>query len=67
MALNVHGFLNTVQMIHTLNLCVSWDVGLTTKKSTKTSFTFFFFSFKVVEKDFMSLRKFDKDSASWIG
>lgn len=65
MALNVHGFLNTVQMIHTLNLCVSWDVGLTTKKRTKTAFIFFFF--KVAEKDIMSLWKFDKDSASRIG
>lgn len=44
MALNADGFLNTVQTVHTLNFCVSWDIGLTTKKSTKTSFTFLFFS-----------------------
>ena len=64
MALNAVGFLSTVQMVHTFNLCVYWDIGLTTKKSTKTSFKFLFLE---AERDIMQLWKFDKDSASEIG
>lgn len=44
MASNADGFLNTIQMVRTLNLCISWDIGLTNKKKYKNFIHITFFS-----------------------